>query len=65
MPDITLAVSTSRMTDNNNQTLFREYFGKVGRGEWIRTTDPSVPNRPSVSTLANKTGPFSGRVTTG
>jgi hypothetical protein len=22
-----------------------EFVRKVGRGEWIRTTDPSVPNR--------------------
>ena len=38
----------SRFLERNralSQTEGEDLLGKSGRGEWIRTTDPSVPNR--------------------
>jgi hypothetical protein len=33
------------ITAGHDRSSFLMFSGKVGRGEWIRTTDPSVPNR--------------------
>jgi hypothetical protein len=58
-------VERSGGTECSSRLNSADFLRKFGRGEWIRTTDPSVPNRRGVSTFPKKMARFSARLTTG